>query len=52
MTQILNMSCLVMIFMQDELEVNMYWVRIMASLACVLMWVQVFFWMRLFDSTA
>ena len=41
-----------MVFLKDSIEVNMYWVRIIASLNSVLMWVQVFFWMRLFDSTA
>ena len=42
-----------MVFMKESsVEVNMYWVRIVASLACVFMYVQMFFWMRLFDSTA
>ena len=31
---------------------NMYWLRIIASVASVLMWVQMFFWLRLFDSMA
>lgn len=49
---ILSLTSVVMIFLKDSIEVNMYWVRIVASLNSVLMWVQVFFWMRLFDSTA
>ena len=49
---ILSLTSIGMIFLKDFIEVNMYWVRIMASLNSVLMWVQMFFWMRLFDSTA
>ena len=30
----------------------MYWLRILASIAEVSMWTQLFFWMRLFDSSA
>lgn len=30
----------------------MYWVRIIASVAEVSLWTQMFFWLRLFDSSA
>ena len=30
----------------------MYWVRILASLALFSLWIQMFFWFRLFDRTA
>ena len=52
MTLILNATTITLIYLHDTFEVSMYWVRILASVACVLMWFQLFFWMRLFDSTA
>ena len=31
---------------------GMYWIRILASICLVLLWFQLFFWLRLFDRTA
>ena len=33
-------------------NVELYKVRIIASIGCVALWTQMFFWMRLFDSLA
>ena len=49
---LLNCTCMVMIVFREELDTNIYWLRIAASMACVLFWVQMFFWLRLFDSSA
>ena len=43
---------MVMIVFREDLDTNIYWLRITASIACVLFWVQMFFWLRLFDSSA
>lgn len=47
-THILNITALVMI----KTGVELYKVRIIASLAIICLWSQLFFWFRLFDSLA
>ena len=49
-----NWLCMLTICLRGTSEhmMNMYWLRIIASVASVLMWVQMFFWLRLFDSMA
>lgn len=47
-----SLVCILAVFFKESSLLNMYQVRILASMACVGMWLQLFFWLRLFDSTA
>ena len=48
----MNIICMTMIFFKDTMDSNVYILRIVASMASVLLWTQLFFWLRLFDSSA
>lgn len=59
MLDILGMSLILIILVmitaqkaQPEIGISMYELRMLASLALVQLWEQMFYWLRLFDRTA